>query len=430
MISKPEIVKYSVTWDVPRVYLPAKSAPARLGPFVDTRPLRAPMPWTRLAALASGLAKRLASCFASAKRRWHALMVRLGTRSRQPARTTAPAESVQRVAQLSEPLLVAAVEEPLVSDAADGRCWWTRKQRKAAQKLRVQRSVMLSRAEAFEEAFEEVRLSSDLAPLVQAPLQLEDGAPATAAKKPPGRKSRKRRKAAHKQLVQRRVEENSVGRVAQLYEPLVVAAAKRLPGRKARKQRMTARTLSVQRTVEEVLLSSDLVPHILAQLRAEDGAAAAVCSHWDECWEEKLDAKLPLSLKFWSLWYDCGVTDSDAEEADWDSLAEGEDCLVTLGDHYAFDRWTRGSESTLWLKSKGDQQYVKQVRSLAAAVQAQEKAEGTNTYLFMKHPSDRISKQDRKERGDTAAEHDAYNVKYHHYVPLDRRLPTRGRRCL
>ena len=143
VISKPEIVKYSVTWDVPRVYLPAKSAPARLGPFVDTRPLRAPMPWTRLAALASGLAKRLASCFASAKSLWRTLMAQLGTRSRQAARTTAPAESVQRVAQLSEPLLVAAAEEPLVSDTAGGRCWWTRKQRKAAQKLRVQRSVML-----------------------------------------------------------------------------------------------------------------------------------------------------------------------------------------------------------------------------------------------------------------------------------------------
>ena len=141
----------------------------------------------------------------------------------------------------------------------------------------------------------------------------------------------------------------------------------------------------------------------------QDGAAAAVCSHWDECWKEKLDAKLPLSLKFWSLWWDFDMTDSDAEEAD---------CLVTLGDHYAFDHWTRGSKSTMWVKSKGDQQYVKQVRSLAAAVQAQEEAEATNTYLFMKHPGDRMSEQDRKEWGDTAAEHDAYNVKVSPLRPI------------
>ena len=74
----------------------------------------------------------------------------------------------------------------------------------------------------------------------------------------------------------------SVDRVAQMSEPLLVVA----------------HTLSVQRTVEEVLLSSDLLPHILAQLRAEDGAAAAaVCSWWNDCWEEMLDAKLPMDLK-------------------------------------------------------------------------------------------------------------------------------------
>ena len=379
---------------------------ARLGPFVDTATLRA-MPWTHIAALVSCLAKRLASCLASAKRLWHTLMARFGTRSRQAARTTAtPAESVDRVAQLSEPLLVvAAEEEPLVSNAAGARCWWTRKQRKSAQKLLVQRSV------------EEV-LSSDLVPLELAPLQLENGPAATAAKKPPARKKRKQRKAAHKQLVQRRVEEESVNRVRQLWgEPLVVAAAKRPPGRKARKQRMNAHTRSVQRTVEEVLLSSDLMPHILAQLRAEDSAAAAVCWQWNDGWEEKLDAKLPLSLKFWSLWQECDVTDSDAEE---------EHCLVTLEDHPDFDGWTRESKATLWVKSEGDQKIVRQVHSLAQAVQAQEEAEATATYLFMKHPSDRMSKEDLKEWGNTAAEHDAYNVKYHHYVPLDRRGRTRG----
>ena len=34
--------------------------------------------------------------------------------------------------------------------------------------------------------------------------------------------------------------------------------------------------------VERVLLSPDLVPHILGPLKAEDGAAAAVCSQWLE----------------------------------------------------------------------------------------------------------------------------------------------------
>jgi hypothetical protein len=183
----------------------------------------------------------------------------------------------------------------------------------------------------------------------------------------------------------------SVDRVAQLSEPLLVVA----------------HTLSVQRTVEEVLLSSDLLPHVLAQLRAEDGAAAAaVCSWWNDCWEEILDAKLPMDLKYWSLYDD--VTDSDAEE---------EDCLGRLEDHHSFDSMTRQSRATLWVKSKGLQRIVRQVRSLAQAVQAQEEAEDTATYLFMKHPFDRKSKEDWEEWGYTTAQHVAYNVKYHHYVP-------------
>ena len=40
-----------------------------------------------------------------------------------------------------------------------------------------------------------------------------------------------------------------------------------------------------QWAVEGVLLSSDLVPHLLAPLRLEDGAAAAVCSRWAEGWK-------------------------------------------------------------------------------------------------------------------------------------------------
>eukprot|EP00964_Phaeocystis_antarctica_P054953 scaffold32312_cov61-Phaeocystis_antarctica.AAC.3 len=37
--------------------------------------------------------------------------------------------------------------------------------------------------------------------------------------------------------------------------------------------------------IERVLLSPDLVPHILGPLKAEDGAAAAVCSQWLDGWK-------------------------------------------------------------------------------------------------------------------------------------------------
>ena len=40
-----------------------------------------------------------------------------------------------------------------------------------------------------------------------------------------------------------------------------------------------------QWAVEGVLLSSDLVPHLLAPLQLEDGAVAAVCSRWAEGWK-------------------------------------------------------------------------------------------------------------------------------------------------
>ena len=40
-----------------------------------------------------------------------------------------------------------------------------------------------------------------------------------------------------------------------------------------------------QWAVERVLLSNDLVPHVLAALELEDGAAAAVCSCWADAWK-------------------------------------------------------------------------------------------------------------------------------------------------
>ena len=46
-----------------------------------------------------------------------------------------------------------------------------------------------------------------------------------------------------------------------------------------------------QWAVEGVLLSSDLVPHLLAPLQLEDGAAAAVCSRWAEGWKATCEGR-------------------------------------------------------------------------------------------------------------------------------------------
>ena len=50
-----------------------------------------------------------------------------------------------------------------------------------------------------------------------------------------------------------------------------------------------------KRFVEGVLLSRDLVPHILASLQLEDGAAAAVCSMWTEGWKATSDGRRRLT---------------------------------------------------------------------------------------------------------------------------------------
>ena len=47
--------------------------------------------------------------------------------------------------------------------------------------------------------------------------------------------------------------------------------------------------------VEGVLLSSDLVPHLLAPLQLEDGAAAAVCSRWLEVWKDTSEGRRRLT---------------------------------------------------------------------------------------------------------------------------------------
>ena len=50
-----------------------------------------------------------------------------------------------------------------------------------------------------------------------------------------------------------------------------------------------------QWAVEGVLLSSDLVPHLLAPLQLADGAAAAVCSRWADGWKATSEGRRRLT---------------------------------------------------------------------------------------------------------------------------------------
>ena len=50
-----------------------------------------------------------------------------------------------------------------------------------------------------------------------------------------------------------------------------------------------------QWAVEGVLLSSDLVPHLLAPLQLKDGAAAAVCSQWADSWKATSEGRRRLT---------------------------------------------------------------------------------------------------------------------------------------
>ena len=53
-----------------------------------------------------------------------------------------------------------------------------------------------------------------------------------------------------------------------------------------------------QWAVEGVLLSSDLVPHLLAPLQLADGAAAAVCSRWADGWKATSEGRRHLTRVF------------------------------------------------------------------------------------------------------------------------------------
>ena len=60
--------------------------------------------------------------------------------------------------------------------------------------------------------------------------------------------------------------------------------------------------------VERVLLSPDLVPHILGPLEAEDGAAAAVCSQWLAGWKATNEPGRRLKQVLLNLPEDLGTT--------------------------------------------------------------------------------------------------------------------------
>ena len=58
---------------------------------------------------------------------------------------------------------------------------------------------------------------------------------------------------------------------------------------------LTAHKPLAQWAVEGVLLSSDLVPHLLAPLQLADGAAAAVCSQWADGWKATSEGRRRLT---------------------------------------------------------------------------------------------------------------------------------------
>ena len=80
--------------------------------------------------------------------------------------------------------------------------------------------------------------------------------------------------------------------------------------------------------VEEVLLSSDLVPHLLAPLQLEDGAAAAVCSRWAEGWKATNEGRRRLRQVAFDFPQDLLGTDS----FDLAVVPGGDEQLVVMSD--------------------------------------------------------------------------------------------------
>ena len=65
-----------------------------------------------------------------------------------------------------------------------------------------------------------------------------------------------------------------------------------------------------QWAVEGVLLSSDLLPHLLAPLQLQDGAAAAVCSQWADSWKATSEGRRRLTRVAFDFPQDLLGTDS------------------------------------------------------------------------------------------------------------------------
>ena len=100
-----------------------------------------------------------------------------------------------------------------------------------------------------------------------------------------------------------------------------------------------------QWAVEGVLLSSDLVPHLLAPLQLEDGVAAAVCSRWADGWRATSEGRRLLTkvaFDFGQEWLD---TDNSAPNFELtvipgDDNHPGDDQLLVISGKmtYVLDR--------------------------------------------------------------------------------------------
>ena len=71
---------------------------------------------------------------------------------------------------------------------------------------------------------------------------------------------------------------------------------------------MAAHTPLSHEMVERVLLSVDLMPHILGLLETEDGAAAAVCSQWLAGWKTTSEPRRRLKQLLINLPEELGTT--------------------------------------------------------------------------------------------------------------------------
>ena len=87
---------------------------------------------------------------------------------------------------------------------------------------------------------------------------------------------------------------------------------------------MAAHTPLPHEMVERVLLSPDLVPHILGPLVAEDGAAAAVCSLWLDGWKATNEPRRRLKQVPFDLPEELDV------RSDWQMAATPDGRLVAL----------------------------------------------------------------------------------------------------